>query len=103
MKIEQIEEYLDLIDQAATERLYKVFNLINSRVSVYESEISIYNFHQEYLKEITVLEELEILEWDYDDEREENYYEAYASQMDMARISKLFREKNPLINNWLSL
>ncbi len=98
--IDKIEEYISLVDDKSIEKLYKVFSIFNQKVEICESEISFYNFHKEYFKEIKILEEFGIIEF-YEDISDINY-KVISSQMEMAKINNLFMEKKPKIGGSLS-
>ncbi len=97
--IQKIEEYISLIDSKSIDKLYKVFDIFNQRVEISESEVNIYNFHKEYLKEIKILEEFGIIE--YSEDSNDVNYKVKTSQMEMAKINNMFMEKKPKIGGSL--
>ncbi len=93
MKKDEILEYIELLGYDSLQKLYKVFGIFDEKVNFNDDDINIYEFSITYKKELTALEELEIIEYYYDEDNDVYVYSTLSSQLEMARINNYILEE----------
>lgn len=85
-------EYLELISYDKKQDLYKVFYIFYEKVDFTESDVNIYDFFNNYQKELTFLEEIGVIDYYFDDDEEEYFFSTEISQLEMAKLNHIFKE-----------